>query len=73
MTTVAQLIAKLQTLPQDAEVECNVEKWDGYATYVTTKSVDIEYTCVADYSDTAKYPHLYPHLGGKTVVYLDGE
>ena len=42
MTTVAQFIAHLQTLPQDAIVQCLVEKSRGYETYTTWEDVEID-------------------------------
>jgi len=42
MTTVAQMIEWMQTLPQDAEVECGVEKSSGPGRYMRMVPVDIE-------------------------------
>lgn len=70
MTTVAQLIAKLQTLPQDAEVECGKEKTSGYETYMTFAPVDLEDFEVVDYTseeDQVKYPK----FAGKVFVKIN--
>jgi hypothetical protein len=42
MTTVAQLIAHLQTLPQGAEVRCLKEEGRAWDTYAEWKDLDIE-------------------------------
>ena len=42
MTTVAQFITHLQSLPQDAIVQCLVEKQRGYETYTVWEEIDIE-------------------------------
>jgi hypothetical protein len=42
MTTVAQLIAHLQTLPQDAIVECVTEYSYGYSQGTKWKALEIE-------------------------------
>ena len=42
MTTVAQFIAHLQTLPQDAIVQCLVEKICGYEAYTIWEDIEIE-------------------------------
>ncbi len=72
MTTVAQMIEWLKTLPQDAEVECGVEVTKGYGTWMEMKSVDIEACDVLEYTseeDRVKYPA----MAGKTVVMIRGE
>ena len=69
MTTVAELIAKLQTLPQEAEVECGYEETSGYSTCMKYGKVDVEYMQTFDYSDTVKYPK----MNGKIVVYIDSK
>jgi hypothetical protein len=70
MTTVAQMIEWLKTLPQDAEVECGEEVISGYATYMTYSPVDIDCSYVFDYSgprwkDSA--------LAGKKIVQISAE
>ena len=72
MTTVAQMIEWMKTLPQDAEVECGVEVRKGYDTYMTMEPVDIAACDVYGYTseeDRAKYPH----MAGKTLVMIRGE
>ena len=72
MTTVAQMIEWMKTLPQDAEVECGVEVTKGYDTWMAMKPVDISDCCVIDYTseeDRAKYPA----MAGKTLVMIRGE
>ena len=72
MTTVAQMIEWMKTLPQDAEVECGVENSRGYERYMEMKSVDIESCDVIDYTsdwDCAQYPN----MAGKTLVMIRGE
>lgn len=72
MTTVAQMIEWLKTLPQDAEVECGVEVTKGYDTWMEMKPVDIEACDVLEYTseeDRVKYPA----MAGKTVVMIRGE
>lgn len=72
MTTVAQMIEWLKTLPQDAEVECGVESTCGYETYMSMAPVDIESCKVFAYigPEYEKYPD---HLRGKTIVHICGE
>ena len=71
MTTVAQMIEWMKTLPQDAEVECGVEESSGYQTYMKMKPVDIESCNVFDY--TGKEYDKYPHVAGKIVIQICGE
>lgn len=40
--TVAQLIAHLQTLPQDLTVDCLEEKNHGYSTWTDWKNLDFD-------------------------------
>ena len=72
MTTVAQMIEWMKTLPQDAEVECGVEvAGSGYETYMEMRPVDIEGCAVFDYcseEDRKKYPA----MAGKTIVHIEG-
>ncbi len=72
MTTVAQMIEWMKTLPQDAEVECGVEVTRGYDTYMTYNSVKIDYCDVFDYTseeDRVKYPK----MAGMCIVRICGE
>lgn len=72
MTTVAEMIEWMKTLPQDAEVECGVEVTKGYSTYMEMRPMDIEACDVLDYTseeDRARYPA----MAGKTLVMIRGE
>ena len=72
MTTVAQMIEWMKTLPQDAEVQCGVEVTKGYDTWMTYKPVKIEHCDLFDYSseeDRVKYPQ----MNGVKVVHICGE
>lgn len=71
MTTVAQMIEWLKTLPQDAEVECGVESTFVYETYMSMGPVDIE-SCQVFECTGPKYEK-YPDLRGKTIVHICGE
>ena len=72
MTTVAEMIEWMKTLPQDATVECGVEVTKGYDTWMEMKPVDISACDVFDYTseeDRARYPH----MAGRTLVMIRGE
>jgi hypothetical protein len=71
MTTVAQMIEWLKTLPQDAEVECGVERTGGYSTYMEMCPVDIEYCTVLDYRDEV-YSKSCPTSYGRVIVQIEG-
>jgi methenyltetrahydromethanopterin cyclohydrolase len=72
MTTVAQMIEWLKTLPQDAEVECGVEMRGGYDSYMTYAPVDTDSCAVVDYC--SEYDRMkYPKMAGKVVVYISGD
>lgn len=71
MTTVAQMIEWLKTLPQDAEVECGVEVSGGYESYMEYRAVDIESCSVMDY--TGFEYDKYPHVAGRVIVHVCGE
>lgn len=68
MTTVAQMIDWLKTLPQDAEVECGKEVTVGYQTYMLHREVVLEGCYVFDYTDPkwADSP-----VAGKVIVQLN--
>ncbi len=72
MTTVAEMIEWLKTLPQDAEVECGVEVTKGYDTWMAMKPVDIPSCDVFSYT-SAEDREKYPHMAGKTLVMIQGE
>ena len=72
MTTVAQMIEWMKTLPQEAEVECEVERTRGYSTYMEMMPVDIAACEVFDFTsdwDSAQYPA----MAGKVLVTIRGE
>ena len=71
MTTVAQMIEWMKTLPQDAEVECGIEMSSGYQTYIKMAPVDIECCSVFDFTDEA-YKNIQ-HFFGRTIVTIRGE
>lgn len=68
-TTVAQLIAKLQEFPMDAEVECMVEYSRGYETSTTFAAVDLQEMTYFDYTEDDKYPL----MKGVKIVQIRGE
>jgi hypothetical protein len=70
MTTVAEMIEWMETLPQDAEVECGVEVTSGYSTYMNYSPVDIESCYVFDY--TSKEYNDYSRIAGKVIVQICG-
>jgi hypothetical protein len=72
MTTVAQMIEWMKTLPQDAEVECGVEVTEGYQTYMQMQPVKIEYCTVLDYT-SERDREVYPDLAGKVIVMICGD
>lgn len=69
MCTVAQLIAKLQTIDQDAIVEVLQEHSHGYQTSTSFEPVSIEYIDVLDFTDDT-YRETAPHVYGKVFVQL---
>ena len=72
MTTVAQMIEWMKTMPQDAEVQCGTEVSKGYVTYMKIVTVDIESCDVIDYTSEADRVK-YPFYAGKTFVVIRGE
>lgn len=72
MTTIAQMIEWMKTLPQDAEVECGVEDTVGYNTYMSMRPVDIECCDVFDYT-SEEDREMYPKMAGKVLVLIRGE
>jgi len=72
MTTVAQMIEWMKTLPQDAEVECGVEVSKGYDTWMEMKPVDIEQCDLFDYSSEEEWEK-YPRMAGRVIVRICGE
>jgi hypothetical protein len=71
MTTVAQMIEWLKTLPQDAEVECLVEERGDYYTTTIDKPVDLEESSVLDYT-SFEDRKMYPQIAGRIFVQLRG-
>ncbi len=69
MTTVAQMIEWMKTLPQEAVVECGVEVSEGYITYMTMQPVDIDACDVLDYTSEASREK-YPTLAGEVIIVL---
>ena len=68
--TVAQLIEKLQTLPQDAEVEAGFENYRGWSASMAMGPIDVNDVCVTDFtSEKDKGSFLY----GRKFVFLKGE
>lgn len=72
MTTIAEMIEWMNTLPQDAEVQCGVEVSKNYITYMRIDSVDIAACDVFDYS-SKEDREKYPYYAGKTFVVIRGE
>ena len=72
MTTVAQMIEWMKTLPQDAEVECGREFTKDYSTYMDFVSVDINDCSVIDYTSEDSRDR-YPQVAGKVFVVIRGE
>lgn len=72
MATVAQMIEWMKTLPQDAEVECGVERTKAYDTWMEMRPVDIEACDVFDYTSDEDREK-YPAMAGKTLVMIQGE
>lgn len=67
MTTVAQMIEWLKSLPQDAEVTCGREENYGYTTAIEFCPVDIDGCLVLDYS-SPEDRKLFPRMAGKVLV-----
>lgn len=72
MTTVAQMIEWMKTIPQDAEVRCGVEVTKGYDTWMEMKPVDIESCDVFDYTSEQDRVN-YPKMAGMCIVHIRGE
>jgi hypothetical protein len=70
MTTVAQMIEWMKTLPQDAEVECGFEERGTYESYMVFRPVDIESCTVLDYTSEEDRKK-YPTRAGKTIVWIE--
>jgi len=72
MTTVAQMIEWMKTLPPEAEVECGVEVSKYHETYMTMRPVDIESCYVCSYNSEEDRA-VYPINAGKVFVMIHGE
>lgn len=70
MTTVAEMIEWLKTLPQDAIVKCGKEVQQGYERYMTYDDVDISCCDVFDFTDEVM---MNPKYTGKVVVVIRAE
>jgi hypothetical protein len=77
MTTVAEMIEWMKTLPQDAEVECGVEVRGSYECWMDFRAVDIESCDVLDYTSEdwmdEESRKRYPTMAGKVIVMIQGE
>lgn len=69
MTTVAQLITYLQTLPQEAIVEVLQEETKGWDTFTLMKDLDIDAISILDFT-SKYYEEKCPNLYGKVFVQL---
>jgi hypothetical protein len=70
MTTVAQMIEWMKTLPQDAEVDCGVEVTYGNDTCMVYRDVKIDQCEVFDYTDESYKGSM---IFGKVIVRVCGE
>jgi len=70
MTTVKQMIEWLETLPEDAEVQCGVEVRSGYDTYMEFAPVDIGWCDVFDYFGDKWVEHRHY---GKVIINIRGD
>lgn len=70
MTTVAQMIEWLKTLPPDAEVVCGYETSRAYNVYMEYGPVDTEYSTVLDYRDP-KWAD--SKMAGRVIVQLEAD
>jgi hypothetical protein len=69
MTTVAQMIEWLKTLPPEAEVQCREEESCGYSTYTVMADVDIASCSINDYRKDPKDGFKWhPDFEGKVIV-----
>lgn len=72
MTTVAQMIEWMKTLPQDAEVECGREVRGSYDSWMAIVPVHIDSCDVIDYTSEEDRDK-YPQLAGKVYINIRGE
>jgi hypothetical protein len=71
MTTVAQLIEKLLTYPQTAEVEVARLYEEHYSSHVEFVPVDLEGIVVYDFT-SAKDRRTSPKFAGRVILELNG-
>ena len=71
MTTVAQMIEWMKTLPQDAEVECGTARNGSHQPYMDMAPVDIKACNVFDFTSEGDREK-YPIMAGKVLVRLQG-
>ena len=72
MTTVAQMIEWMKTLPQDTVVVCGIERTKSYETWMEFVPVDISACDLYDYTseeDRVKYPDMV----SRRIVMIRGE
>lgn len=72
MTTVADMIEWMKTLPPDATVECGIEVTSGHQTYMRMGSVSIPACDVIDYRSESRREK-YPAMAGRVIVMIQGE
>lgn len=70
MTTVAQMIEWMQTLPPDAIVKCAEGFREGYETWVRSADVDIE-SCIVHHYTSEEDQIRHPKHAGKVYVYIE--
>jgi hypothetical protein len=70
MTTVAQMIEWMKTLPQDAIVKCKEEVSGSYERYTVDSDVDIE-SCIVNSYTSEEDRIKYPTHAGKVYVYIE--
>ena len=77
MTTVAQMIKWMKTLPQDAVVECGFEKYSSGEAFMIMKSVNISACDVFDFTGeeytSEDFCAKYPHRAGQCFVEIRAE
>lgn len=67
MTTVAQMIEYLKTLPQEAEVQCGYEISSDYSFRMAMGDVDLDATCIFDYTNEEERKRA-GKLAGRIIV-----
>ena len=72
MTTVAQMIEWMKTIPQDAIVHCGVERTKAYETWMEFKPVDIQACDAYDYT-SPEDREKYPKMAGMCIIMIRGE